>query len=74
MNFKTRIDLLELLERWHKEKRVNVRKFADWEGVDKSITIYFNPLEVMWTSDELYAFKGFVAREISADIDKLWES
>ena len=71
---KTKIDLIELLERWHKEKRVNVRKPITWEGVDKSITIYFNPREATWTIDELYAFKGFVAREISDDINNLWES
>lgn len=71
---KTKIDLIDLLERWHKEKRVNVRKFADWEGVDKSIAIYFDPREAMWTSDELHAFKGFVSREISDNINKLWES
>lgn len=71
---KTRIDLIELLERWHKEKETRVDIYPRWLEDDQEIKTWWNPQDVLWTVDERSAFKGFVAREISADIDKLWES
>lgn len=72
---KTKIDLIELLERWHKEKEEQVKYYPSWENDgDTKVTQWFNPLTSEWCPVERWAFKGFVAREISADIDKLWES
>lgn len=73
MKFKTRIDLIELLERWHKEKKSKVETYSNWVD-SKELTLWHNPHLGIWDTDEKKAFKGFVSRKISADIDKLWES
>jgi len=71
---KTKIDLIDLLEKWHKEKKSKVETYSNWKDSDVDVTTWLNPRTLDWEVDEKRAFKGFVAREISADIDKLWES
>ncbi len=74
MKFKTKIDLIELLEEWHKEKKSKVETHPHWLFDDMDIKTWLNPRTLAWEVDEKQAFKGFVAREISEDINKLWES
>lgn len=71
---KTKIDLIELLEEWHKVKKSKEMAYGNWREDDVIVTLWLNPSTLDWEVDEKRAFKGFVARKISGDIDKLWES
>lgn len=71
---RTKVDLIELLEEWHKEKKSKEMAYGNWREDDVIVTLWLNPSTLVWEVDEKRAFKGFVSRKISDDIDKLWES
>ena len=74
MKFKIEINLVDLLERWNEEKESKVDTYSSWIDEDVCVKTWWNYTTLDWEVDEKEAFKGFVAREISDNINELWES